>query len=278
MTQVIRAPAALADKVAGWKRSGMRVGVVPTMGALHAGHISLLNMARRYCDRVIVTIFVNPLQFNQAADLDAYPRTEVGDIAMLQAVNADVAFIPTVADMYPNGFDTRVSVGGVAELMEGAHRPGHFDGMATVVTKLLGMTQPGWAFFGEKDWQQLLIVRRLAADLNLPVHVVGCPTVREPDGLAMSSRNLRLSTPARKIAPALYQVMQQTAQALRMGRDPVMEIADAHARILAEGFSSIDYLDLCAGDTLQPTLSDPSARLFAAAWVDGIRLIDNVAI
>lgn len=279
MTQVVRAAAALADKVEGWKRSGMRVGVVPTMGALHDGHLSLLRTARRHCDRVIVTIFVNPLQFDRADDLEKYPRDEARDLALLEAERADVLFAPGVGDVYPDGFSTRVSVAGISEELEGAFRPGHFDGMTTVVTKILGMAQAGWAFFGEKDWQQLQIVRRLVTDLNLPVRVTGCPTVREPDGLALSSRNARLTPEARRIAPALYQVMQQTAQGLRAGRDPVRELEDARSRLIEEGFASLDYLELRHAETLRP-LADPAdpARLLAAAWLGGVRLIDNIAI
>lgn len=279
MTQVVRAAAALADKVAGWKRSGMRVGVVPTMGALHDGHMSLLRAARRHCDRVIVTIFVNPLQFDRADDLAAYPRDAAQDLARLEAEHADVLFAPDVSDVYPEGFATRVAVSGVSEELEGAYRPGHFEGMTTVVTKLMCMTQAGWAFFGEKDWQQLQIVRRLVADLNLPVSVMGCPTVREADGLALSSRNLRLTPAERRIAPALYQVMQQAAQGIRSGRDAERELDDARSRLLEEGFTAIDYLDLRHAETLRPLIgAGEPARLMAAVWLGRVRLIDNIAL
>lgn len=279
MTQVIRAPAALMDRVAGWKRSGMRVGVVPTMGALHDGHMSLLRAARRDCDRVIVTIFVNPLQFDRADDLAAYPRTEDTDLALLEAERADVLFAPAPADVYPEGFATRISVTGIADQLEGAFRPGHFDGMATVVTKLFCMTQAEWAFFGEKDWQQLQIVRRLAGDLNLPIRVIGCPTVREADGLAMSSRNRRLSPEERRVAPALYQVMQHTAHAIRAGGNVDQILAEACDRLLAEGFRAIDYFEPRCIEAFRPVRNalEP-ARLLAAVWLGNVRLIDNVAL
>ncbi|MCB1400731.1 MAG: pantoate--beta-alanine ligase, partial [Rhodobacteraceae bacterium] len=207
MTQVIRSSAELREKVAGWKRSGMLVGVVPTMGALHDGHLSLARAARAQSDRVIVTIFVNPMQFNAAEDLLKYPRDEARDLALLEAEGVDVLFAPDVTEVYPEGFETQVSVKGVSEPLEGAFRPGHFDGVATVVTKLFGMTQAGRAFFGEKDWQQLQVVQRLVLDLNIPIRIIGCPTIREEDGLAMSSRNVRLSPQERALAPALHRIM-----------------------------------------------------------------------
>ena len=191
---------ALVDE---WKASGARVGVVPTMGALHEGHLSLARQARAECDRVIVTIFVNPKQFNNAQDLEKYPRTEDADAALLAGVPVDAIFAPLPDEVYPPGFATTVSVAGVAEPLEGAMRPGHFDGVATVVTKLFGMTRADRAYFGQKDWQQLQVVQRLVADLNLPVEIVACETLREGDGLAMSSRNARLSAKARAMAPAL---------------------------------------------------------------------------
>ena len=179
---------ALVDE---WKASGARVGVVPTMGALHEGHLSLARRARAECDRVVVTIFVNPKQFNNAQDLEKYPRTEDADAALLAGVPVDAIFAPLPDEVYPPGFATTVSVAGVAEPLEGAMRPGHFDGVATVVTKLFGMTRADRAYFGQKDWQQLQVVQRLVADLNLPVEIVACETLREGDGLAMSSRSQR---------------------------------------------------------------------------------------
>ncbi|MEZ5685234.1 MAG: pantoate--beta-alanine ligase [Paracoccaceae bacterium] len=279
MTEVIRTSAELRDKVAAWKRSGMLVGVVPTMGALHDGHLSLARAAREQSDRVIVTIFVNPMQFNNADDLAKYPRDEAHDLALLEAEGVDVLFAPGVHEVYPDGFATKVSVAGVSEPLEGAMRPGHFDGVATVVSKLFGMTQAGRAFFGEKDWQQLQVVNRLVEDLNIPVRVMGCPTIREPDGLAMSSRNVRLSPAERAAAPVLYAQMEKAAAAIRAGTDAGVALAEARAAILAGGFREVEYLELRSieGFDLVSDLAAP-ARLLAAAWMGDVRLIDNIAV
>ena len=279
MTEVIRTSAELREKVAAWKRSGMLVGVVPTMGALHDGHLSLARAARGQSDRVIVTIFVNPMQFNNASDLDKYPRDEAHDLALLEAEGVDVLFAPGVDEVYPEGFATKVTVGGVSEPLEGAMRPGHFDGVATVVSKLFGMTQAGRAFFGEKDWQQLQVVKRLVEDLNIATRIIGCPTIREEDGLAMSSRNVRLSAAERAQAPVLYAEMQKAAEAMRAGT-PVAEALEAATRaITAGGFGEVEYLELRTVDGLRPAtdLSEP-ARLLAAAWLGDVRLIDNIAV
>lgn len=279
MTQVIRTSEELRERVAAWKRSGMLVGVVPTMGALHDGHLSLVRAARAQSDRVIVTIFVNPMQFNNASDLEKYPRDEGHDLALLDAAGVDVLFAPAVDEVYPQGFATKVTVAGVSEPLEGAFRPGHFDGVATVVSKLFGMTQAGRAFFGEKDWQQLQVVRRLTTDLNIPVRVIGCPTIREEDGLAMSSRNVRLSAAERALAPALHAAMQTAAEDMRAGT-PVAEALDtARAAIVAAGFGTIEYLDLRRAESLAPAedLSDP-VRMLAAVWLGDVRLIDNIAV
>lgn len=279
MTQVIRSSAELQEKVATWKRSGMLVGVVPTMGALHEGHMSLVRAARRQSDRVIVTIFVNPMQFNNKDDLSKYPRTEDHDLTLLRAEGVDVLFAPGVDEVYPEGFATTVSVSGVTEPLEGAFRPGHFEGVATVVSKLFGMTQAGRAFFGEKDWQQLQVVRRLVTDLNIPIRVIGCPTIREEDGLAMSSRNVRLSAAERATAPALHAAMQSAAKAMRQGT-PVSEALEAaKAAILAAGFHTFEYLELRSAEGLRPmtALSEP-ARLLVAVYLGDVRLIDNIAV
>lgn len=279
MTQVIRSGAELREKVAGWKRSGMLVGVVPTMGALHDGHLSLARAARAQSDRVIVTIFVNPMQFNAAEDLLKYPRDEARDLALLEAEGVDVLFAPDVTEVYPEGFGTQVSVKGVSEPLEGAFRPGHFDGVATVVTKLFGMTQAGRAFFGEKDWQQLQVVQRLVRDLNIPIRIIGCPTIREEDGLAMSSRNVRLNPQERALAPALHRIMQGAAAALRAGSAMEPELEKARAAILAAGFKSIEYLELRSVDGLKPMASfEDGARMLFAGWLGDVRLIDNIAV
>lgn len=279
MTEVIRSAAALRDKVSAWKRSGMLVGVVPTMGALHDGHLSLARLARVQSDRVIVTIFVNPMQFNNPEDLKKYPRDEAHDLALLKAEGVDVLFAPGPEEVYPEGFATKVSVAGVSEPMEGAFRPGHFDGVATVVTKLFGMTQAGRAFFGEKDWQQVQVVERLVRDLNIPIRIIPCPTIREADGLAMSSRNVRLTAAERAVAPALHRAMQGAAAAIRGGADVAAALEAARAAVLAAGFASVEYLDLRDAGTLEVvTTPERPARLLAAATLGEVRLIDNIAV
>ena len=267
---------ALVDE---WKASGARVGVVPTMGALHEGHLSLARQAHAECDRVIVTIFVNPKQFNNAQDLEKYPRTEDADAALLAGVPVDAIFAPLPDEVYPPGFATTVSVAGVAEPLEGAMRPGHFDGVATVVTKLFGMTRADRAYFGQKDWQQLQVVQRLVADLNLPVEIVACETLREADGLAMSSRNARLSAKARAVAPALLAAMQQAAQSIRAGHAPEQALDAARQQVLAAGFERVEYIALRDPQSLL-LADDPTRplRMLAAAWLDGVRLIDNIAV
>lgn len=279
MTEVIRSAAALREKVSAWKRSGMLVGVVPTMGALHDGHLSLARAARAQSDRVIVTIFVNPMQFNNPEDLKKYPRDEAHDLALLEAEGVDVLFAPGPEEVYPDGFATKVSVAGVSEPMEGAFRPGHFDGVATVVSKLFGMTQAGRAFFGEKDWQQVQVVERLVRDLNIPIRIIPCPTIREADGLAMSSRNVRLTAEERALAPALHRAMQDAAAAIRGGADVAAALGAAQAAVLAAGFASVEYLDLRDAGTLElVTTPDRPARLLAAAVLGEVRLIDNIAV
>lgn len=207
---IVRAVADLRTIVAGWRREAASIAVVPTMGALHEGHLSLVRAALEKADRVIVTLFVNPKQFNSAADLAAYPRTEVEDAAKLAPLGAHLLYAPDAAEIYPEGFATAVSVGGVSEGLCGAFRPGHFDGVATVVAKLFLQTGADLAFFGEKDFQQLHVVRRMARDLDIPITVIGCPTVREEDGLALSSRNVRLSLAERLAAPKLASILHSS--------------------------------------------------------------------
>lgn len=277
--QVVRSVVELRAVTGGWRQAGDSVAVVPTMGALHDGHLSLVAQARDACDRVIVTLFVNPTQFDRPEDLAKYPRTEDRDRAVLEPAGVDLLFMPGVDEVYPPGFATTVSVSGLTSGMCGDFRPGHFDGMATIVAKLFLMTGADRAFFGEKDWQQLQIVRRLAADLNIPIEVTGCPTVREADGLAMSSRNARLSPPDRAAAPALYAALTRAAQRLRGGEDPAPALEAAREEILAGGFARVEYLDLRHPQTLTPLgRLDGPARLLAAAWLGPVRLIDNVAV
>ena len=276
---ILRSRADLRDVVQGWKTAGERIGVVPTMGALHQGHLSLVRAAKKACDRVVVTLFVNPKQFNNPEDLKNYPRTEEADAAKLAPLEVDALYVPDGSQMYPDGFATTVSVKGLTDVLCGANRPGHFDGVATVVTKLFLQTGADTAFFGEKDFQQLQVVTRLARDLDIPVEVVGCPTIREEDGLAMSSRNLLLSDRARIPAPVLHETMQDVAEGLSRGETFAGLKAAAEARILGAGFTGIDYFDLRACDDLRPLdVPDRPARLLAAAWLAGVRLIDNIAV
>ena len=279
MTEIIRSLAELRRIVAGWHRGGQRVALVPTMGALHAGHLSLVAAAKAAADRVIVSIFVNPRQFNSPGDLARYPRTEPADAKLLAPLAVDVIFVPEGAEVYPDGFATTVTVSGISAGLDGSFRPGHFEGVATVVCKLFTMTGADCALFGEKDYQQLLVVRRMARDLNLAIEVVGCPTLRDPDGLALSSRNARLGPEARAKAPALFAAMQRSVAAMRGGTPAEVALDRAKAAVLAAGFSAVDYIALCSADTLEPlsTLDRP-ARLLAAVWLYGVRLIDNIAV
>lgn len=277
--QILRTVAELRTRVRGWKSDGRQVGVVPTMGALHEGHLSLVRAAKRGCDRVIVTIFVNPKQFNNADDLQKYPRTEDSDAALLAAEGVDVIFAPGPDEVYPEGFATQVAVSGVSEPLEGTMRPGHFEGVATVVAKLFGMTQADRAYFGQKDWQQLQVVKRLVADLNIPIEIVGAETVREHDGLAMSSRNLRLDPLSRAQAPALYRIMTRVAGQLRDGAPVDQTLAQGREDLLQAGFSAVEYLELRAASTLAPIATlDAPARLLAAATIGDVRLIDNIPV
>lgn len=274
-----RTLAGLRAQTALWRKAGETIGVVPTMGALHQGHLSLARAARARCDRVIVTIFVNPKQFNNPDDLENYPRTEEDDARKLESTGVDLIYVPGPDQIYPQGFATTVTVAGLTDMLCGAIRPGHFVGVATVVPKLFLQTAADFAFFGEKDYQQLQVVRRLAADLDIPIDVIGCPTIREEDGLAMSSRNLLLSDRSRIKAPALAEVMEDMRAQLQGGATMSDLAPEAEARILAAGFNKIDYLELRdGGDLGLLNTAKPDARLFAAAWLAGVRLIDNMAV
>ncbi|UCI31788.1 pantoate--beta-alanine ligase [Mesorhizobium sp. B4-1-4] len=276
---IVRIVAELRSIVAAWRREGLKIAVVPTMGALHEGHLSLVSAALAKADRVIVTLFVNPKQFNNAQDLAAYPRTEHDDAAKLASVGAHILYAPDAADMYPQGFATKVSVSGPSNGLCGAFRPGHFDGVATVVTKLFFQTGADLAFFGEKDFQQLHVVRQLVRDLDIPIEIIGSPTVRESDGLAMSSRNMRLTSAQRRAAPKLPEILFKTARRLTSG-DPVERILrEARQAILAAEFSQVEYLELRADDDLASIATlDRPARLLVAAWLGQTRLIDNVEV
>ena len=273
--------AELRKRVQRWHEIQQRVAFVPTMGNLHAGHVALVKQARKLADRVVVSIFVNPMQFGPQEDYVGYPRTPEADRLQLAVAGTDLLFMPEVDEVYPGGVEaaTRVEVPGLSAVLDGASRPGHFTGMATVVAKLFNMVEPDVALFGEKDYQQLLIVRRLVADLCLPIEVVGYPTVRELDGLAMSSRNQYLTKAERAQAPLLQQVLRETASALRDGgRDPGQLQRHAVDRLTKGGFRP-DYVEIRHADTLAPAAEgDSRLVVLGAAWLGKARLIDNVAV
>lgn len=273
----------LRNAVAQLRKTG-RVALVPTMGALHFGHLTLIREARKHAEHVVASIFVNPRQFAAGEDLDAYPRQLAADQAALEGEGVALLWAPTVDEMYPAGFATNVGVSGVSEGLCGATRPGHFDGVATVVLKLFNQVAPDVALFGEKDWQQLAVIRRMARDLDLTApHVdaiIGVPTVREDDGLARSSRNAYLSAQERADAVALPRAMQIAAAAIADGADVAQTLARMEQAILDGGFASIDYAQLCDADTLAPMAQrgTGSARLLAAARIGKARLIDNIDV
>ncbi|MCY1670569.1 pantoate--beta-alanine ligase [Novosphingobium sp. SL115] len=266
------------------KIGGKTVAFVPTMGALHEGHLTLVRQARARADHVISSIFVNPRQFGPNEDLDAYPRRLAADAALLEAEGVAVLWAPTVDQMYPQGYATNISVSGVSEVACGAARPGHFDGVATVVCKLFNQVRPDFALFGEKDWQQLAVIRRMARDLDLTQpHVdaiIGVPTVREPSGLALSSRNQYLNDSERAQAAGLSVAMRRAIAAIESGADVGAALAALNAEVLAGGFSSIDYADLRDAATLEDitTFTGQSARLLVAARIGATRLIDNMSV
>ena len=255
------------------------LALVPTMGALHAGHMALVAEAKKRAGKVAASIFVNPTQFAEGEDFGRYPRREAEDVAMLERTGCDLLWVPAVEDVYPAGFATNVSVSGVSEMWEGEARPGHFDGVATVVAKLLLAVRPDVAVFGEKDFQQLAVVRRMVADLGMPVEIFGVPTVREADGLALSSRNAYLSPEERQQALALPRALETARDAIRSGTPVFEALHHAHASVRDGGFSRIDYFALVDALTLQP-LEEPRGemRLIAAAVIGTTRLIDNLAI
>ena len=276
---VVRTVAELRAQVRAWREAGLRIGFVPTMGALHEGHLSLVRLARTRADRVVASIFVNPTQFAPHEDFEAYPRDEVGDMTQLAAAGCDLLFAPSVEEMYPADAATTVTVAGVTEAMDGVARPSHFAGVATVVTKLLNQCAPDVAVFGQKDFQQLQVIRRLVRDLDIPVEIVGAPTARAPDGLALSSRNAYLSADERKVAVRLNEILRDALDRLRRG-EPV-EATEAHAvaDLQAAGFSKIDYVETRTPDTLARLGPGPAKgpiRLLAAAHIGRTRLIDNM--
>lgn len=278
--RIVRTVAELRTAVGTARRAGQRVGLVPTMGAFHEGHVSLMRRARECCSLVIVSLFVNPTQFNETSDLQRYPRDEPRDAALAEGAGVDLLFAPSVEEVYPAGFSTVVEVGVVSEPLEGVVRgPAHFRGVATVVTKLFNMAQPDDAFFGQKDAQQALLIRRMARDLDIPVRIEVCPTVRESDGLAMSSRNVLLDADSRSRAPVLFAALDGMRQAVSRGeRDVARLLADATATLAAKGVTP-EYLAIVSADSLAPVATIEGETLAAlAARFGAVRLIDNVLL
>ena len=280
---VARTVADLRLTVAGWRREGLAVGFVPTMGALHEGHVSLVRLALSRTDRVVASVFVNPTQFGPNEDLAAYPRDEAGDAARLADAGCHLLFAPSVAEMYPPGAATVVTVSGVSEPLDGQARPGHFAGVATVVAKLLNQVRPDVAVFGEKDYQQLQVIRRMAADLDLGVEILGGPTARAEDGLALSSRNAYLTEDERRRAPELAAALAEAVGSLRAGAAVAEVEARAVGRLQAAGFGPVDYVEVRdAGDLSRlgpgPVAAGRPARILAAARLGRARLIDNMAV
>lgn len=280
MTEVFRDIASMRRAVGNWRAAGETVALVPTMGALHAGHVSLVEASRAHARRCIVSIFVNPTQFAPTEDFGAYPRTFDADLEKLAAVGADGCFAPTAPEMYPDGFSTKVIPGGPALAgLEDRFRPDHFAGVAQVVAKLLNQAQADSAFFGEKDFQQLAVIRRMAADLDIATNIFGVPTLREPDGLAMSSRNVYLSPEERATAPLLARRLIDAANDISAGAVPDKAAAQAAQNLTADGFA-VDYVEARHAGTLAPvaTAAEGPIRLLAAARLGKTRLIDNLAV
>ncbi|MEJ1969557.1 MAG: pantoate--beta-alanine ligase [Rhizomicrobium sp.] len=279
MTRIVHTIAQLRHQIAAWRGAGARVGLVPTMGALHEGHLSLVRETQKNADKVVASIFVNPAQFAPHEDFDRYPRTLESDARKLDGVGLDLIFAPTVAEMYPAGFATRIEVGGPSAGLETDFRPHFFAGVATVVAKLLVAAMPDIAIFGEKDYQQLLVIRRLTADLGLPIAIAGAPLVREADGLAMSSRNAYLGAEERIVAGRLNLVLKDAITRLKRG-DPVATVeAFGKSDLLEAGFDTVDYVAIRDAATLERIERlDRPARILAAAKIGATRLIDNMAV
>jgi pantoate--beta-alanine ligase len=275
---IVRTVPELRAVVQSWRGEGHRVALVPTMGFLHAGHLSLVRLGHARATRVVASLFVNPTQFAPSEDFDAYPRDEARDVNLLAGAGCDLLYAPSPAEMYPPGFSTTVSVAGVSAPMDGLARPTHFAGVATIVAKLITQCQPDVAIFGEKDYQQLLVIRRMARDLDLPVEIVGAPTVREPDGLALSSRNSYLTPDERGVAPLLNAALRSASEALRAGASVAKAEADGLAALAAAGFGKVDYFEVRGAEDLTrlgPGPVSTPARVFVAARLGKARLIDN---
>ena len=277
--QTIRQLKPLREVIAALRAEGGSIALVPTMGALHAGHMALVAEARRRAEHVVASIFVNPKQFAPTEDLAAYPRRDAKDSALLAEAGVAVLWMPDVETMYPAGFAANVSISGVSDGLDGAARPGHFDGVATVVANLFNQVRPDFALFGEKDFQQLAVIRRMTADLDFNIEIVGVPTEREEDGLALSSRNVYLTDEERLQARTLPRALGEAATAIEAGGDVAEALAKAEAALLKGGFQSVDYVALCDAESLDPVSSlERPARLLAAARIGAARLIDNVPI
>ncbi len=277
--KTIRRIKGLRTQISKWREHGDKIALVPTMGGLHEGHLSLVRKAQKSGDRVVVSLFVNPTQFNNKVDLKKYPRNEKGDLAALADLGVDLLYAPDAEEMYPRGFNTEVIVRTGTDIMDGKFRPGHFEGVATVVTKLFLQVTPDFACFGEKDFQQLSLIRKMVRDLDIPVKIIGVPTVRELDGLAMSSRNVRLSKSNRSIAPTLHSELKSAKEAILDGGNPTAICKRAQSNLLKAGFKSIDYFEFRSADELKLIKSpDQSSRLFVAARLGDIRLIDNLKV
>lgn len=279
--EILPTAAALQAYTETCRRDGRRIGLVPTMGALHDGHLQLVRAAAQACDAVVVSIFVNPTQFNNAEDFRLYPRLPAADAALLAPAGCTALFLPAVEEMYPQPTVLRFDFGPLEHVMEGAHRPGHFNGVATVVSKLFHLSRPHQAYFGQKDWQQVAIVRQLVADLSFDLELVSFPTVREADGLAMSSRNRRLPAEARAVAPRLYEALQLAAARAQAGDSPAAVRQAGAAHIQSEPAFTLEYFEVADAQTLQPLTEwhpGRTAVLCLAAHLAGVRLIDNVVV
>ncbi|RWC83413.1 MULTISPECIES: pantoate--beta-alanine ligase [unclassified Mesorhizobium] len=275
---VVDSVAELRARIRDWRRDGQRIALVPTMGALHDGHLSLIKIALERADRCVVSIFVNPTQFAPSEDLDKYPRQLARDLDMLTMAKADLAFTPDVNEMYPLGFATKISVGGPSAGLETDFRPTFFDGVATVVAKLLLQAVPDFAIFGEKDYQQLCVVKQLCRDLDLPVEIIGAPTIRDAHGLAMSSRNAYLDEAELQTARQFNLILRKAATALAAGAGQEETIAEASRALIVAGFQKVDYVEARESLTLAPWRHDRMGRVLAAAWLGKTRLIDNVDV
>ncbi len=277
--EIVKTANALRAAIDRWRMAGEKIAFVPTMGNLHAGHLSLVETARRRADRVVVSIFVNPTQFGEGEDYASYPRTEDEDIEKLKKNATDLVFIPTVTELYPSPASVSLAVTGISDHWCGASRPGHFNGVATIVCKLFNLVQPDIAVFGEKDFQQLAIIRQMVADLNIPVRIIGAPIVREADGLALSSRNGYLTPEQRRIAPRLYQALLAVREAILAGRVDFESLCIEHRGQLEQVGFKVDYLAVCQARTLQAaTPEDQELIILAAAWLGRPRLIDNLCL